>query len=138
MVFELEKDATNLTRAQARQAVGAIGGGRATSFASLRRFCAIAASVNSNWAARGPRNRRRPSRRMRFKCANSISTRFLSRHDCSNALVLTNARATARASSSLRINRNWTARALPLHPLDRADEAVAVGLDWPTLTPYIT
>jgi hypothetical protein len=28
-----------------------------------------------------PRNRRRPSFRMRFKCANSISTRFLSQHD---------------------------------------------------------
>src|SRR5271163_2252244 len=88
MVFELEKDATNLTRAQARQAVGAIGGGRATSFASLRRFCAIAAGVNSNWAPRGPRNRRRPSRKMRFKCANSISTRVLSRRDCPNALCL--------------------------------------------------
>jgi hypothetical protein len=34
----------------------ATGGGRTTSFASLRRFCAIAASVNSNWAPHGPRN----------------------------------------------------------------------------------
>jgi len=46
---------------------GAIGGGRATGLASLRRFCAIAANVNSNWAPHGPRNRSRPSRRIRFK-----------------------------------------------------------------------
>jgi hypothetical protein len=55
------------------------GGDRATSLASRRRFCAIAASMNSNCAPRGPRKRRRPSRKMRFKCAYSISTRFLSR-----------------------------------------------------------
>src|ERR1700694_5348853 len=58
---------------------GANGGGRATNLASLRRFCAIAANVNSNWAPYGPRNRSRPSRKIRFKCANSISTRFLPR-----------------------------------------------------------
>ena len=46
----------------ATHAVGAIGGGRATNFASLRRFCAIAASVNSNCAPAGPRRRNRPSR----------------------------------------------------------------------------
>src|SRR6202140_5725196 len=40
---------------------GAMGGGRATNLASLRRFCAIAANVNSNWAPHGPRNRSRPS-----------------------------------------------------------------------------
>jgi len=78
---------------------GTIGGGRAISLASLRRFCAIAANVNSNWAPHGPRNRNRPSRRIRFKCANSISTRFLSRLDCLNASVLASARATSRASS---------------------------------------
>jgi hypothetical protein len=44
-----------------------------------RRFCAIAASVNSNWAPRGPRNRRRPSCRIRLRCANNISTRRLAR-----------------------------------------------------------
>ena len=43
------------------------GGGRAISLASRRRFWAMAASVNSNWAPRGPRSRRRPSRRMRFR-----------------------------------------------------------------------
>ena len=68
-------------------------------WASLRRFCAIAANVNSNWAPHGPRNRSRPSRKIRFKCANSISTRFLSRDDCLNASVLASARATSRASS---------------------------------------
>src|SRR5262245_51083969 len=31
-----------------------IGRGRATSFTSLRRFCATASSVNSNWAPHGP------------------------------------------------------------------------------------
>jgi len=75
------------------------GGGRTTSFASLRRFCAIAASVNSNWAPHGPRSRRRPSRKIRLRCANSISTRLRSRRDRSNASVLASARATSRASS---------------------------------------
>src|SRR5215207_1146107 len=50
------------------------GGGRATSLASRLRFCAMAASVNLNCAPLGPRRRNRPSRRMRFRCANSIST----------------------------------------------------------------
>src|SRR5262245_3327349 len=76
-----------------------VGGGLAASLASRRRFWAMAASVNSNWAPRGPRNLRRPSRRMRFRWANSISTRLRSRHDCSKASVLASARATSRASS---------------------------------------
>jgi hypothetical protein len=54
----------------------AAGGGRATSFASRRRFCAIAARVNSSCAPHGPRNRSR-----------------------SKASVLARARATSRASS---------------------------------------
>jgi hypothetical protein len=41
------------------------GGGPATRLASRRRFWAIAASVNSSCAPRGPRRRRRPSLRMR-------------------------------------------------------------------------
>ena len=45
----------------------AAGGGRATSFASRRRFCAIAARVNSSCAPHGPRNRSRPSRKMRLR-----------------------------------------------------------------------
>ena len=48
----------------------------------------MAASVNSSCAPRGPRNRRRPSLRMRLRWANNISTRFRSRQDCSNATVL--------------------------------------------------
>jgi hypothetical protein len=55
-----------------------------TSLAGRRRFCAIAASVNSSCASRGPRNRRRPSLRMRLRWANNISTRLRSRRDCSN------------------------------------------------------
>ena len=77
----------------------AAGGDLAVSLASRRRFCAMAASVHSSRAPRGPRNRRRPSRRMRFKWANSISTRLRSRHDCSKASVSASARATSRASS---------------------------------------
>ena len=66
--LEFNKNAANSTRdlcndrTHATHAVGAIGGGRATNFASLRRFCAIAASVNSNCAPAGPRRRNRPSR----------------------------------------------------------------------------
>ena len=77
----------------------AAGGGRATSFASRRRFCAMAPSVNSSCAPRGPRNLSRPSRKMRLRWANSISTRLRLRRDCSNAAVPTSARATSRASS---------------------------------------
>jgi hypothetical protein len=64
------------------------GGGRTTSFASLRRFCAVAARVNSNWAPHGPRKRRRPSRKIRLRCANRISTRLRSRRERSNTSVL--------------------------------------------------
>jgi hypothetical protein len=95
---DLRSTLLTLCNGYATQA-GTIGGGRAISLASLRRFCAIAAHVNSNRAPHGPRNRSRPSRKIRFKCANSISTRFLSRPDCLNASVLASARATSRASS---------------------------------------
>ncbi len=39
------------------------------SFASLLRFCAVAASKNSSLAPHGPRSRSRPSRKMRLGCA---------------------------------------------------------------------
>jgi hypothetical protein len=95
--------ATQLRRyerdAHATHAIGMLGGGRATSFASLRKFCAMAANVNSNWAPLGPRRRNRLSRRMRFRCANSISTFLRSRRDCANASVLARARAMSRAAS---------------------------------------
>ena len=66
MVRALTLDFTDACNAYAAHKE-AIGGGRAINLASLRRFCAIAANVNSNWAPHGPRNRNRPSRRMRFK-----------------------------------------------------------------------
>jgi hypothetical protein len=75
------------------------GGGRAISFARRRRFCAIAASVNSSCAPHGPRNRSRPSLKMRLRWANTISTRLRLRRDCSKASILASARATSRASS---------------------------------------
>jgi hypothetical protein len=69
----LERPGTNalhatstLPHADATHAAAA-GGGRAASLARRRRFWATAANVNSNWAPRGPRNLRRPSRRMRFR-----------------------------------------------------------------------
>ena len=93
-------DALALTHATLTQRHGSRrGGGLATSLARRRRFWAMAASVNSNWAPRGPRNRSRPSRRMRLRWANSISTRLRSRQDCSKASVPASARATSRASS---------------------------------------
>ena len=76
-----------------------VGGGRATSLASRRRFCAIAASVNSSCAPDGPRNRSRPSFKIRLRWANSISTRLRLRRDFSNASVVASAHATSRASS---------------------------------------
>jgi hypothetical protein len=59
----------------------------------------MAASTNSSWAPRGPRSRSRPSRRMRFRCANRISIFFRSRRDCSKASVSASERATSRACS---------------------------------------
>src|ERR1044071_6362987 len=54
--------------------VATIGAGTGSSLASLRRFWAVAARWNSSRAPFGPRNRSRSSLRMRFRCANSIST----------------------------------------------------------------
>ncbi len=44
--------------------------------ARRRRFCAVAASRNSSFAPHGPRSRKRPSRNMRLRWANNISTFF--------------------------------------------------------------
>src|SRR5258707_9917912 len=79
--------------------IAANGGGRATRLTSLQRFWAMAASVNSSCAPRGPRSLSRLSLKIRFKCANNISTRLRSRRDCSKASVLESARAVSRASS---------------------------------------
>src|SRR5262249_13577786 len=54
----------------------ATGGGRSTSFASLRRFCAIAANVKSKLAPHGPRKRRRLSRKIRLRRSNKHLNTF--------------------------------------------------------------
>jgi hypothetical protein len=48
------------------------GGARLSSFAILRKFCAVAASRNSSCAPLSPRKRKRSSFSIRFRCANSI------------------------------------------------------------------
>jgi len=68
--------------------------------ASRRRFCAVAASRNSSLASHGPRSRKRPSRNMRLRWANNISTFFRLRQAASNSGVPASARATSRESSS--------------------------------------
>jgi hypothetical protein len=60
-----------------------VGGGRATSDASRRKFCAVAARTNSSCAPRGPRSRSRPSFSMQSRCANRVSIFLRSRRDCS-------------------------------------------------------
>lgn len=67
--------------------------------ASFLRFWALAARRNSSFAPHGPRNRRRPSPRIRFKCAKSISTFFRKRIEIAYCLVFAMSRATWRASS---------------------------------------
>ena len=69
----------------------------------------MAPSVNSSCAPRGPRNLSRPSRKMRLRWANSISTRLRLRRDCSNAGVPTRARARSRASSWMLVTNWWEA-----------------------------
>ena len=63
------------------------------------RFCAVAVSSTSSLAPFKPRSRSRSSLRMRFMCANRISTFLRSRRDCWNASVLANARTRSRTSS---------------------------------------
>ena len=67
--------------------------------ASFRRFWAVAARRNSSFAPHGPRNRNRPSPRMRLRWAKSISTFFRSFIEISYCSVLAMSRATWRASS---------------------------------------
>jgi hypothetical protein len=99
--LELAADVTKqpLLDPHATTHTAANGGGRATRLTSLQRFWAMAASVNSSCAPRGPRSLSRLSLKIRFKCANNISTRLRSRRDCSKASVLESARAVSRASS---------------------------------------
>jgi hypothetical protein len=67
--------------------------------ASRRKFCAVAARRNSSLAPHGPRSRKRPTRRMRLRWANSISTFFRRRQAVSYSGVDARARATSRAFS---------------------------------------
>ena len=73
--------------------------GAGMSFASFRRFWAVAARWNSSRAPHGPRNRSLPKPRMRLRWANSISTFFRSLHEIAYCLILAMSRATWRASS---------------------------------------
>ena len=63
------------------------------------RFWAVAARRNSSLAPFGPLRRRRASRRIRLRWANSISTFFRRRQAASYSGVGARARATSRASS---------------------------------------
>jgi hypothetical protein len=67
--------------------------------ASRRKFCAVAARRNSSLAPHGRLSRKRPSRRMRLRWANSISIFFRRRQAASYSGVEARARATSRASS---------------------------------------
>src|SRR5689334_544134 len=75
------------------------GAGVGISFASLRRFWAVAASRNSSRAPVGPRSRSRSSLRMRLRWAKSISTFLRSRRDTRPSHDLAIARAISRAPS---------------------------------------
>src|SRR5437660_11387549 len=86
---------TTLTNAHATTHTAANGGGRATSLASLQRFWAVAVSVNSSYAPRGPRSLSRLSLKIRFKCANSICTLFRLRLDYSKECALEMARSSS-------------------------------------------
>ena len=71
----------------------------ASHFAIRRKFCTVAAIRNSSLAPLKPRNLNRSSLRILLRCANSISTFFLSLRDCLYSAVLAIARATSRADS---------------------------------------
>ena len=67
--------------------------------AILRKFCAVAASKNSSLAPFRPRRRNLSNRRMRLRCANSISTFFRCRRDWAYRFVVDSWRAPSRADS---------------------------------------
>jgi hypothetical protein len=69
------------TRAGLSGAQAGFKAGGRINFASFRRFCAVAARRNSSRAPKEPLSLRRSRRRMRFRCANSISIFFRSRRD---------------------------------------------------------
>ena len=97
----------------AAHAAAGVGGGRATSLASRRRFCAIAASVNLSCAPRGPRSRRRPSLRIRLRCAKATG-RVLGRDAIAQRLPFSEcaggiASALVDAAGDFTLWRLWTA-----------------------------
>jgi hypothetical protein len=67
--------------------------------ASRLRFWAVAARRNSSLAPFGPLRRKRVRRRIRLRCANSISTFFRRRQASTYSGVAACAQATSRASS---------------------------------------
>src|SRR5947208_16311677 len=93
--LELAADVTKqpLVDAHATTHTAANGGGRATRLTSLQRFWAMAASVNSSCARRGPRSLSRLSLKIGFKCVDNISTRLRSRRGGSKASGVGSARA---------------------------------------------
>ena len=91
--------ATGALSAGAAGQAGAERMGIGISLASLRRFWAAAARWNSSRAPFGPRNRSRSSRRMRLRCANSISTFLRSRREASHSSSSAMERARLRAPS---------------------------------------
>ncbi len=64
-----------------------------------RRFCTIAAKVNSSVAPVRPRSRKRSSFMIRLRWAKSISTFFRSQRETRYSGVLAMRRATSRAAS---------------------------------------
>ena len=108
------------------------------SFAIRLRFWAIAANVNSSWAPRGPRSRRRPSRRMRLRCANLISMRLRScreRSKASSGMRPGNvARAFVDASGDPSKRRLGTASGLEM-ALGALDNAAAIEDRVPVIDP---
>ena len=93
-VLLAQKVASRIERKRLSYQALAICCGAGNILASLRRFWAVAARRNSSFAPHGPRNRSRPSPRMRLRWAKSISTFFLSRIEMTYCLVLAMSRAT--------------------------------------------
>ena len=81
-------------------AISLILGGPVPRYFPIRlKFCAVAVSRNSSWAPLKPRSRKRSTFKMRFMCANSISTFFRCRRVLRYAGVFLTSRATSRALS---------------------------------------
>ncbi len=98
-VLRAQKVGVWILRVRLSYQAGHVCCGAGKIFASLQRFWAVAARRNSSFAPHGPRNRSRPRPRMRLRCANSISTFFLSFIEMSYCSVLAMSRAIWRASS---------------------------------------